>query len=184
MFFVVRRPFQMYLAKGIEGFSNTGVGPGVVWSTDNPDAAIERFGGDMHSPSEESHITEIREAMDKVSGVPPLAGGVVRAKLGNLSSGNALRVTLMGLIAKTKRKRVGYGRGIENVCTMILDALNAAGVLVTDPSQRGVRVVWPELAVADEQETVAAAKSKIELGVPAETVIAELGYDQEDPGVV
>jgi hypothetical protein len=181
---VTLQSFQMYLAKGIDGFSNAGVGPGVVWSTDNPDAAIERFGGDMHSPSEESHITEIREAMDKVSGVPPLAGGVVRAKLGNLSSGNALRVTLMGLIAKTKRKRIGYGRGIETVCTMILDAMYTAGVLKTDSTERGVRVVWPELAVADEQETVAAAKSKIDLGVPAETVIAELGYDQADPGVV
>lgn len=181
---VTLQSFQMYLAKGIEGFSGTGVGPGVVWSTDNPDAAIERFGGDMHSPSEESHITEIREAMDKVSGVPPLAGGVVRAKLGNLSSGNALRVTLMGLIAKTRRKRVGYGRGMERVCAMILGALDAAGVLSTDPSERGVRVVWPEFAVADERETVAAAKGKVELGVPAETVIAELGYGRVDPGVV
>ncbi|MCA9302514.1 MAG: phage portal protein [Phycisphaerales bacterium] len=181
---VTLQSFQMYLAKGIEGFNGAGVGPGVVWSTENPDASIERFGGDMHSPSEESHITEIREAMDKVSGVPPLAGGVVRAKLGNLSSGNALRVTLMGLIAKTRRKRVGYGRGMEKVCGMILTALDAAGVLSTDPSERGVRVVWPEFAVADERETVAAAKGKIELGVPAETVIAELGYGRVDPGVV
>lgn len=181
---VTLQSFQMYLAKGIEGFSGAGVGPGVVWSTQNPDASIERFGGDMHSPSEESHITEIREAMDKVSGVPPLAGGVVRAKLGNLSSGNALRVTLMGLIAKTRRKRVGYGRGMERVCGLILTALDAAGVLPTDPSQRGVRVVWPEFAVADERETVAAAKGKVELGVPAETVIAELGYGRVDPGVV
>ena len=181
---VTLQSFQMYLAKGIEGFSGADVGPGVVWSTDNPDASIERFGGDMQSPSEESHITEIREAMDKVSGVPPLAGGVIRAKLGNLSSGNALRVTLMGLIAKTKRKRVGYGRGIERVCGLILEAIDGAGVFSTRVSDRGVRVVWPELSVADDRETVAAAKGKIELGVPAETVIAELGYDQVDPGVV
>ncbi len=181
---VTLQSFQMYLAKGIEGFNGAGVGPGVVWSTDNPDASIERFGGDMQSPSEESHITEIREAMDKVSGVPPLAGGVIRAKLGNLSSGNALRVTLMGLIAKTKRKRVGYGRGIERVCGLVLEALDGAGVFSTDESDRGVRVVWPELSVADDRETVAAAKGKVELGVPAETVIAELGYDRADPGVV
>ncbi len=34
--------FQMYLAKGIEGFAeggSAGIGPGRVWSTDNPDAS-------------------------------------------------------------------------------------------------------------------------------------------------
>ena len=107
---VTMQSFKMYLAKGIEGFRGSSVGPGTVWSTDNPDASISSFGGDASSPSEESHIAEIREAMDKISGVPPLAGGVVRAKIGNLSSANALRITLMSLIAKTMRKRVTYGR--------------------------------------------------------------------------
>ncbi len=181
---VTLQSFQMYLAKGIEGFSGTGVGPGVVWSTDNPDASIERFGGDMSSPSEERHIDEIREAMDKVSGVPPLAGGVVRSKLGNLSSANALRVTLMGLIAKTNRKRVGYGRGIESVCALILGAMDRAGVLGSSAGDRGVRVVWPELAITDEREQVAAAKGKIDLGIPIETVVSELGYERADPGIV
>lgn len=181
---VVRVSFKMYLAKGIEGFGGSSVGPGVVWSTDNPDAEIHSFGGDASSPSEDSHIGEIREAMDKISGVPPVAGGIVRAKLGNLSSANALRITLMSLIAKTMRKRVGYGRGIEQASKMVLEALNASGVLKTDPRDRGVRVVWGALPVIDEETVVAAGRAKVDLGVDEQVVLDELGYSESDPGVV
>ncbi len=181
---VTMQSFKMYLAKGIEGFGGSSVGPGMVWSTDNPDAMIESFGGDVSSPSEDAHIREIREAMDKISGVPPVAGGVVRAKLGNLSSANALRITLMSLIAKTQRKRVGYGRGIEQVSEMVLDVLNAAGVLKTDVVDRGVRVVWGALPVVDEASALAAGKAKVDLGVDAQVVLDELGFGDADPGVV
>ncbi len=181
---VTMQSFKMYLAKGIDGFGGSSVGPGMVWSTDNPDAMIESFGGDASSPSEDGHIREIREAMDKISGVPPVAGGVVRAKLGNLSSANALRITLMSLIAKTQRKRVGYGRGIEQVSKMVLDVLDAAGVLKTDVVDRGVRVVWGPLPVVDEASAVAAGKAKVDLGVDAQVVLDELGFGDADPGVV
>ena len=181
---VTMQSFKMYLAKGIDGFRGTSVSPGMVWSTDNPDASITSFGGDASSPSEDAHIGEIREAMDKISGVPPVAGGVVRAKLGNLSSANALRVTLMGLIAKTMRKRVTYGRGIEQASTLVLDYLNAAGVLRTDPGERGLRVVWGPMPVVDEESVIAAGRAKLELGVDEQRVLEELGYNENDPGVV
>ena len=87
------------------------------------------FGGDASSPSEDAHIEQVREAMDKASAVPPLAGGVVRARIGNLSSANALRITLMSLLAKTERKRQAYGRGIVEMNGLILRALDASGVL-------------------------------------------------------
>jgi len=181
---VTMQSFKMYLAKGIEGFGGSSVGPGMVWSTDNPDAAIESFGGDASSPSEESHIGEVREAMDKISGVPPVAGGIVRAKLGNLSSANALRITLMSLIAKTMRKRVGYGRGIESASRLVLDALDASGVLKTEMRDRGVRVVWGALPVIDEETVVAAGRAKLDLGVEKDQVLDELGFGDADPGVV
>ena len=181
---VTMQSFKMYLAKGIEGFGKSSVGPGVVWSTDNPDAQIQSFGGDAHSPSEDSHIDEIREAMDKISGVPPVAGGVVKTKLGNLSSATALRITLMSLIAKTLRKRVGYGRGIEQMSRLVLDVLDAAGVLSTRVSDRGVRVMWGALPVVDEESVVAAGRAKIDLGVKPKVVLDELGFGDEDPGVV
>jgi Phage portal protein, SPP1 Gp6-like len=181
---VTLQSFKMYLARGIEGFDGSGVGPGTVWSTDNPDASIVGFGGDASSPSEDKHIAEIREAMDKISGVPPLAGGVVKAKLGNLSSANALRVTLMGLIAKTMRKRVTYGRGIEQVSMLVLRALDESGVIRVKESQRGVRVVWGVLGPIGDEESLDAAQAKVELGVPEDQVLEELGLGEADPGIV
>lgn len=181
---VTMQSFKMFLAKGIDGFDKVPVGPGQVWSTDNSDAAVESFGGDAQAHGEDEHIEQIREALDKASGVPPLASGVVRAKIGNLTSENALRVTLMGLISKTARKRVTYGRGIAETCRLILSALDGAGILHTDPAERGVRIEWPDPLPKQERDVLAAAQAKIELGVPRERVLSELGYAPTDPGVV
>ncbi len=181
---VTMQSFRMYLAKGLDGFDRVPVTPGSVWSTDNPDASIESFGGDGASPSEESHIEQIREAMDKASAVPPLAGGVVRAKVGNLTSANALRITLLSLLAKTARKRVTYGRGIVEASGIVLDAMAASGALPTGERERGVRVAWPDALPSVPAEDLAAAETKSALGVDAERVLAELGYGSGDPGVV
>ena len=180
---VTLQSFQMYLAKGLDGFEKMPVGPGVVWSTDNPDASVEAFAGDGHSPSEESHIEQVRESFDKVSAVPPLASGVVRAKIGNLSSANALKITLMGVLSKTARKRVTYGRGISQISGLVLSALDATGVLKTERIDRGVRIQWADPLPEDSVDEASAAKTKIELGVPRERVLEELGYAATDPGV-
>jgi hypothetical protein len=180
---VTMQSFKMYLAKGIDGFEKLPVGPGQLWSTDNPDASVEAFGGDAASPSEESHIQEIREALDKTSGVPPLASGVVRAKIGNLTSANALRITLMGVLSKTARKRVTYGRGISQICGLVLEALDSLGILKTDPADRGVKLVWPDPLPEDLTEQAAVARAKEALGVPRERLLAEMGYSGVDAGV-
>ncbi len=175
--------FKMYLAKGIDGFERTPVGPGRVWSTDNMDASIEEFGGDGASPSEAAHIQEIREAMDKASGVPPLASGVVRAKIGNLTSANALRITMMGILAKTQRKRVAYGRGIAEVCRLALAALDAMGVLASDEADRGVRLEWPDPLPVDQRELAEVVRAKAALGVARERLLEDLGETPGDEGV-
>ena len=180
---VTMQSFKMYLAKGVDGFERTPVGPGLLLSTDNPDASITAFGGDAASPSEDRHIDELREALDKISGVPPLATGVVRAKVGNLSSENALRLTLQGLIARTARKRITYGRGITRACTMILSTLHHAGLLRTSDRDRAVRIEWPDPLSEGQTELLRAAAEKRELGVPASRVLTELGYATEDAGV-
>jgi len=180
---VTMQSFKMYLAKGLEGFDTAPVAPGQLWTTDNPDAHISEFGGDASCPSEEAHIEGVREALDKVSGIPPLAGGVVRAKVGNLSSANALRITLMGVLAKTERKRVTYGRGMARVCSLILAALDHAGALSTTEEERAVRLEWNDPLPEDITREVQAAQGKVELGVPRERVLAELGYAPGDPGI-
>ena len=60
------------------------VAPGQVWTTSNPDASIESFGADAASPSEDNHIQQLREAMDKTSAVNPIAAGVLRARVGRV----------------------------------------------------------------------------------------------------
>ncbi len=175
--------FTMYLAKGLLSQTPLEVGPGAVWFTDNPDANIQTFGGNASSEGEDLHISEIREALDKASSVPPVATGVVKAKIGNLTSANALRITLMGVLGKTARKRVTYGRGISELCRIILATLDHHGVLATDALDRGVRLEWPDPLPIDPEQTVRTALLKQDLGVPRPRLLAELGYAPTDPGV-
>lgn len=180
---ITLQSFRMYLAKGIDGFANQPVAPGQLWVTDNKDASIQSFGGDLPTPGEDRHTDELRDALDKASCVPPLASGVVQAKIGNLSSANALRITLMGALSKTARKRVTYGRGLAEVCRLTLEALDHLGVLHTTPADRSVRLTWPDPLPEDLRELLAAAEAKVRLGVPKDRVLAELGYAPTDPGI-
>jgi len=177
---VTFQSFKMYLGKGIEGFEDRPVAPGRMWATDNPEASIESFGGDTDCPSEEAHVAELREAMDKVSGVTPLAAGLLRDQLGNLSSATALKVVLAGTLARLERKRITYGQGIVAVNRLILEALDRFGVLRTAPEDRATRLHWASPLPDDLGNRLAEAKAKRELGVPAETVLRELGYEAGD----
>ena len=173
---VTMQSFRMWLGKGIEGFTERIVGPGQMWVTDNTDASIEAFGGDADSPSERQHIEELREALDKASGVTPAAAGHIKARVGNLTSENALRISLMGTIAKIKRKRVTYGAGIKALCELILHALDVHGLYPTDARDRHVDVSWTDPLPIDESRRIADALSKAQLGIPATVLRAELGY--------
>jgi hypothetical protein len=132
--------FKMYLAKGLDGFSDKTIAPGRLWFTDNPDAKIEAFGGDTASPGENLHIAEVREAMDKISGVTPVVAGVLKNKLGNLTSGVALKMTFMGMMSKTARKQLTYGQGLRHIARIILTILDQAGVYATTPDERDIDV--------------------------------------------
>jgi hypothetical protein len=169
--------FKMYLGKGIEGFENKPVAPGRMWCTDNPDASIEEFGGDAAAPSEDQHIAEIREAMDKTSGVTPVVAGVLKDKLGNLTSAVALRLTFMGMLSKNERKRHTYSEGLKKICRMVLGVLDTANVYKTTDIEREVDVIFPSPLPENMTEKLQEAQIKRELGVPAEQVLRELGYE-------
>jgi hypothetical protein len=169
--------FKMYLGKGIEGFENKPVAPGRMWCTDNPDASIEEFGGDAAAPSEDQHIAEIREAMDKTSGVTPVVAGVLKDKLGNLTSAVALRLTFMGMLSKNERKRHTYSEGLKKICRMVLSILDTANVYKTSEIEREVDVIFPSPLPENMMEKLQEAQIKRELGVPAEQVLRELGYE-------
>jgi len=174
---VTFQSFKMYLGKGIEQFTDRPVGPGQMWATDSPDASIEEFGGDSESPSEDAHVNEIREAMDKTSGVTPVAVGLLRGRVGNLTSENALRITLMGLLSKTERRRVTYGLGIQRLSELILHAADIYGVLPNRPEERGVRLDWPSPLPENLMGRLREAQLKLEIGVSQKQVLTELGYE-------
>ncbi|MEC9372666.1 MAG: phage portal protein, partial [Planctomycetota bacterium] len=187
---VTMQSFKMYLARGVDSLSadvRSGtplkVGPGQVWTTENTDAGIDAFGGDGESPSEDNHIEQIRQALDKTSSVTPIAAGVIRARVGQLSSENALRITMMGLLAKTARKQVTYGRGLTAIGGLILRAMDIAGVMRIEARDMGLGVQWPDPLPRRELEALEAAEAKERLGVPRDRVLAELGYAPSDLGV-
>jgi hypothetical protein len=134
--------FKMYLGKGIEGFEEKPISPGRMWHTDNPDASIQEFGGDAAAPSEDLHIAEIREALDKTSGVTPVMAGILKDRLGNLTSAVALRLTFLGMLSKNERKRHTYSEGLKKICRMALSILDTAGVYATDPQERDIDIVF------------------------------------------
>ncbi len=169
--------FKMYLAKGVEGFEDKPVSPGRMWCTDNIDASIEQFGGDSSTPSEETHITEIREAMDKVSGVTPVVAGILKNKLGNLTSGVALKMTFMGMLARAGRKQYTYGQGLKQIGQMILHLLDVCDIYHTEAEDRKIEVLFPNPLPENTMEKLREAQIKKDLGVPREQVLRELGYE-------
>jgi hypothetical protein len=142
---ITMQSFKMYLGKGIDGFTSVPIAPGRMWATDNTEAEVIEFGGDTKSPSEDRHIIELREAMDKVSGVTPIAAGAIRGRIGHLTSAAALRVTMMALLAKTQRKRLTYGQAIARMCELSLAWLDRAGLFPTSPDERQVEIEWSDV---------------------------------------
>jgi len=173
---IALQAFKMYLGIGIDNFTSMPVAPGRMWMTDNPDARVVEFGGDEGAGSEDEHVREIREAMDKTSGVTPIAAGAIKGRIGRLTSAAALRVTMLALLARTEKKRTTFGRGIEQICELAMAWLDSAGVFRTDPSERGIRIHWPHPIPANEAEKLQEAEIKARLGVPREVLLRELGY--------
>jgi hypothetical protein len=176
---ITMQAFRMYLAKGIEGMGDKPMSPGRMWCTDNQQASIEEFGGDGDCPSENLHITEIRDAMDKISGVTPVVTGVLKNKLGNLTSGVALKMTFMGMLTRNARKQYTYGRGLGQIAQMILDILDRAGLFKTTEEERQIEVRFPNPLPEDMTERLKEAQVKKDLGVSQEKILEELGYDRE-----
>jgi len=169
--------FKMYLGKGIEGFENKPVSPGRMWYTDNMEATIEEFGGDASTPSEDLHIAEIREALDKTSGVAPVVVGVLKNKLGNLTSAVALRLVLMGMLSRNERKQFTYSEGLKTIAKMVLGILDTANIYKTNEADREVEIIFANPLPEDVLERLKEAQIKKELGVPTEQVLRELGYE-------
>jgi hypothetical protein len=168
--------FKMYLGKGIENFLDMPVAPGRMWVTYNDDAEIVEFGGDANCPSEDAHIADLREAMDKTSSVTPIAAGAIKNRIGRLTSAAALRVTLLALLSKTDKKRTTYGAAIQQICELALAWLDRAGLFANTPDERPIQIHWPSPLPENDLEKLEEASAKLRVGVPREIVLRELGY--------
>lgn len=173
---ITMQSFRMYLGKGIDNFVQQQVSPGRMWMSENPDAQVIEFGGDAACPSEDAHIREIREALDKTSGVSPIAAGAIKGRIGRLTSAAALRVTMLSLLARTERKRATYGAGLARMCELALAWLDRAGLFHTATSERRIDIAWPNPIPLNEIERLEEARAKLAIGVPREQVLRELGY--------
>jgi hypothetical protein len=119
----------------------------------------------------------MREAIDKASGVTPVVAGILKGKLGNLTSAVALRLTLMGMLSKNERKRFTYSEGLKRICRMAFSILDTAGVYETSTPDREVDIVFPSPLPENMMEKLQEAQIKKELGVASEQVLRELGYE-------
>jgi len=119
--------------------------------------------------------------MDKASGVSPLAAGIIRGNVGNLTSAAALKVVLSGLLSSTARKRLTFGAGMQRIAELALHWLDVIGLLPTRPEDRNVEVHWPDPLPVDEAEQLQNAQIKLQLGLGSDRVLAELGYDRQPP---
>lgn len=173
---ITMQSFKMYLGKNIENFDKLPVAPGRMWMSDEKDADVIEFGGDASSPSEDAHLSDIREAIDKISGVTPIAAGAIKGRIGRLTSAAALRVTLQALLAKTEKKRTTYGSAIAQMCELSLAWLDRAGLFATTPEERRIEINWPNPLPVNELERLTEAEVKSRLGVAKEIVLRELGY--------
>jgi hypothetical protein len=168
--------FKMYLGKGIETFNEHPVAPGRMWMTDNENADILTFGGDSNCPSEDAHMADLREAMDKISSVTPIAAGAIKNRIGRLTSAAALRITLLALLSRTEKKRTAYGTAIQQICELSLAWLDHAGLFATTPRERLIELHWPSPLPENDLEKLQEADAKLRLGIPREIILRELGY--------
>jgi len=173
---ITLQSFKMYLGKGIEHFTELPVAPGRMWTTDNERADVIEFGGDANAPSEALHIQDVREAMDKISAVTPIAAGAIKGRIGRLTSAAALRITLLALLSKTERKRTTYGAGVRRMLALSLAWLDRAGLFPTTPEERAVDLHWPSPLPENDGEKLDEAQAKLRIGVPPAVVLKELGY--------
>ena len=111
-----------------------------------------------------------------------MVAGILKGKVGNLTSAVALRLTLMGMLSKNERKKFTYSEGIKKICRMVLTMLDTAGVFRTSPEDREVDIVFPSPLPENMTEKLQEAQIKKELGVSTEQVLRELGYEQTAEG--
>ena len=106
-----------------------------------------------------------------------MVAGVLKDKVGNLTSAVALKMTLMGMLAKTERKNYAYGQGLKEIAAMVMHLLDVTNIYPNTKDERVFDVIFPSPLPENTLEKLNEAKLKQELGVSKEQVLRELGYE-------
>lgn len=110
------------------------------------------------------------EVRDKAR-VPGVASG--RLEKGGEMTGVALAILFLPLLSKTATKRRTFGDMLVDLCQRLLE-LGGHGARIP------VTLRWPELLPHNVKEEIESALGKKTLGVSADTLLQELGYDPDE----
>jgi uncharacterized protein (UPF0305 family) len=121
-----------------------------------------------------SKFNEVENALvmhiARVSGTPL---HYMNLQSGEFPSGEAMRTAEAPFIAKVKDRQTAWGNVWEDAMAF---ALQIAG----ESEEVRLSAQWKEAAPYSDAERLAVAKQKVELGVPEEVVLLELGYSEKD----
>ena len=70
--------------------------------------------------------------------------------------------------------------GIKRICDLVLHAADVLGIFANSPDERRIRLDWPSPLPENETERLRDAQIKLEIGVPRQQVLAELGYSDSE----
>lgn len=112
---------------------------------------------------------QLREALAEVSQVPEIATGKMES-LGQLS-GLALKILYGPLVDRTTQKRRLYGRLIKSLVRALF--------VIAGQAEPRVELHWPQPVPGDDVEAANVALLKKQIGVSADTLLREMGYDAE-----
>jgi len=161
--------FRIYVATG-DDWSDFQVTPGVLMSSQKPDAKVSAIDGGSLAPLinlKDSFVMDLA----RVTRTPAhyFQNSRQRAAEGTLKQEEA------GLISRIENAQVTFGNSWEDVMTMGLRLASVYGQQ-TVPDDMILSTQWTPAAIRDEDREIEIAKAKRGLGIPQEQLWAELGY--------
>lgn len=157
------------IAKGIaEQDLKVGIDETLFLPSPEQDLKLLEMSGDLNGAL--AFRKQLREALAEVSHVPEIASGKLDG-VGTLS-GLALKILYGPLVDQTERKRRLYGK-------LLKDLVRALLVIGQTAAEQPIEINWPTIIPGDEKEAADVALVKHQLGVSADTLLREMGYDAE-----
>lgn len=138
-----------------------------LWHVPNDEAKF----GDFTASDLSTYVKAIENRVQSLASRSRTPPHYLLGQSGTFPSGESLKATETGLIAKTKSRMRHFGEGWEEVIRL--------GFMVTDSAQAKVQTsetIWRDPESRTEGEHVDALLKKLALGVPIQQLWADAGY--------